>query len=107
MGGIEPGGPGRPGGRFDGARGGGAGGSIRGEGLATRLPFDFAGEFDDIALAVVAPTVAPEPERAGRTIGVSEPSEGVRYHHVAPGVNARDPGTDCSEPFLGDALRDR
>jgi hypothetical protein len=54
----------------EGARGGGAGGSIRGDGLATRLPFDFVWEFDDIGVRAVGASWAAEPERAGGGIEV-------------------------------------
>ena len=68
MTGMAPGGPGRPGGLEEAARGGGAGGSMRGGGLATRLPFDFAIEFGGIAVRVEGATWAVGPERAMRAI---------------------------------------
>ena len=88
MGGIEPGGPGRPGGLTEGARGGGAGGSIRGDGLASRLPLDFTCEFEDIGVRVVGPMGPAEPERAGRGMrGAGERASRVRYHQGTAGVN--------------------
>lgn len=67
---MAPGGPGRPGGGLEGdaGRGGAAGGSTRGEGLASLLPFDFAAEFD--ALGVRVAGWAGEPERTVRAIEV-------------------------------------
>src|ERR1700690_415100 len=72
IGGMEPGGPGRPGGRVEVGRGGGAGGSMRGDGFATRLPFDFACEFDDMGVEGAGAMWAAEPEGAVRAMEVLE-----------------------------------
>jgi hypothetical protein len=45
---------------------------MRGDGLATRLPFDFAWEFDDMDVGWAVAMWAAEPEGAVRAIGVLE-----------------------------------
>src|ERR1700730_16229980 len=75
MTGMAPGGPGRPGGLEEAGRGGGAGGSMRGGGLATRLPFNFAIEFGCIEVRVEGSTWAAEPERAVRAKGGTRGNE--------------------------------